>query len=740
MKARPILRFLFAPEIFRLGRDLAASVGRFRGLVAGLLKRPEPGSFSWKRLTAPHNRLLTLLGSLLVAGAMFPIAIGAGGLLSAAARAQTMEPGLFDEEDRGTRDLLSFFGELDLEPHGVLGDMLYLFNGGILALAGFLLIYHIVSGTVATARTGRSGFGGWQILRIVTAIALMAPLPGGMSGGQHIVVGLANLGGDFANTIWRSFSEASLVRGQPVAPGPASANWRSAIARTLLAAVCRHVANAEAVAAGDAAYIAVRTETGPGRVILHFDGRGGMPGDLCGSIRFDGLDGEGPGALAAAGHRDALEGLFPVIGELAARFGDHYVPGSQVYGQPLPDVDTILREGDLAGTYASVLGQALRDAATAETRAMEDRLAEDAARSSWLSAAGFFNTIAARTGRFRAAVQNVPDVSLPLPSLEDWLPRSAAAVRALVAALAHSRHYQPVFFSAAAGVTGSLPTAAGGASGLVDSLLEFIDLDTIIVADSGNPVADLSGMGHNLISASVASIMAISGAAAGSGFLESIPFIGRGLDAFESVWRVTDSFVSTILGLFLLVGVILAYVLPSLPFIRFLFGIFAWLLNVVEAVMAIPVFAAAHVTREDPDRLTVPATRQGWLFLPGLVLRPPLMLFGLILGHTVFVAAMGLFNEIWLPRLREVNGSTSLGVIDALAMLSIYVVVTYVLMNSAFKLIDGLPDAVLQWIGAQSGSGDDDSRSVSAVLSAGTARVSGMRLVGQIRSQNGPRS
>ena len=336
LKARPILRFLFAPEIFRLGRDLAASVGRFRGLVAGLLKRPEPGSFSWKRLTAPHNRLLTLLGSLLVAGAMFPIAIGAGGLLSAAARAQTMEPGLFDEEDRGTRDLLSFFGELDLEPHGVLGDMLYLFNGGILALAGFLLIYHIVSGTVATARTGRSGFGGWQILRIVTAIALMAPLPGGMSGGQHIVVGLANLGGDFANTIWRSFSEASLVRGQPVAPGPASANWRSAIARTLLAAVCRHVANAEAVAAGDAAYIAVRTETGPGRVILHFDGRGGMPGDLCGSIRFDGLDGEGPGALAAAGHRDALEGLFPVIGELAARFGDHYVPGSQVYGQPLP--------------------------------------------------------------------------------------------------------------------------------------------------------------------------------------------------------------------------------------------------------------------------------------------------------------------------------------------------------------------------------------------------------------------
>ena len=41
----------------------------------------------------------------------------------------------------------------------------------------------------------------------------------------------------------------------------------------------------------------------------------------------------------------------------------------------------------------------------------------------------------------------------------------------------------------------------------------------------------------------------------------------------------------------------------------------------------------------------VPATRQGWLFLPGLILRPPLMLFGLILGYFVFLAAIGLLKR-----------------------------------------------------------------------------------------------
>ena len=120
------------------------------------------------------------------------------------------------------------------------------------------------------------------------------------------------------------------------------------------------------------------------------------------------------------------------------------------------------------------------------------------------------------------------------------------------------------------------------------------------------------------------------GAAAGSGLLESVPFVGKGLDMFESVWQVADGFVSTVLGLLLIAGAVLAYLLPALPFIRFLFAILGWIVTVAVAVLAVTVFAAAHVTRGDGNRLATQATRLGWLFLPGLILRPPLMLFGLI--------------------------------------------------------------------------------------------------------------
>ena len=330
----------------------------------------------------------------------------------------------------------------------------------------------------------------------------------------------------------------------------------------------------------------------------------------------------------------------------------------------------------------------LSRAASEERLALERAVAEDAAGSSWLAAAGFFNTIASRTGLFQAAAHNVPDAALPLPSLEEWSPPAAAAVKGLLATLASSRTWQPVFFAAGGGVAGTLPAAGSGDGGLVAGLFEFIDLDAVVIADSGNPIADLAGFGHDLIASALGAIGAISGVAVGSGLLESIPFFGKGLDAFESVWRVTDGFVSTILGLMLIAGAVLAFVLPALPFIRFLFGVFGWLVNVVEAVLAVTVFAAAHVTRGQDRGLMVPATRQGWLFLPGLILRPPLMLFGLILGYFVFLAAVGLLNAIWLPQLRDAGASDGLGPIGFLAMLTLYVMLCYALMNGAFKLID----------------------------------------------------
>ena len=320
-------------------------------------------------------------------------------------------------------------------------------------------------------------------------------------------MGLAHLGGDFANAVWEPFSEEALGEGEPIAPRPREAVWRAAIARTLILEdlpVCgqrqcrpRRRCSLYRTSRGQPRPTKAREPSRVRRIdarILHYDGAGrGMPGDLCGAIRFAGLAAEGARGIAAEGHRDALAGLLPEIRAIAADLAAHYVTGSPAYGRPLPDLDALLEGRGLAERYAGVLDTALARAASEERVELARVVAEDARAASWMSAASFFNTIAHRTGLFQAAAHNIPGVSLPPPSLEQWAPAADAAVKGLTTALVQSRGYQPMLFSAAASGAAALP-ASGGSGGMAAGLMEFIDLDSVIVADSGNPIADLASV------------------------------------------------------------------------------------------------------------------------------------------------------------------------------------------------------------------------------------------------------
>ena len=739
-------RFLFAPELGRPLADALRAASVLRSLAEGAFRPGAPAS-----VRIPDNSGKTTgtgggvpgpgnAGSPSRSGLVWLVLfLGIAGMGIAAipppepAAAQAIDRGLFADADSATREVLSFLGGLGRDRPSAVGDMLFAFNAGVLVLAGFLLVWHAAAGVVDTAREGRFGFGAWAIVRIVTAIALMAPLPGGMNGAQHAVVGLAHLGGDFANAVWKPFSEEALAESRPIVPRPREALWRAAISRTLIAETCARAANGSAALAGDDPYVEIDEDEDDGTLSFRYDGEGrGMPDAMCGTIRFSGLGAGGAPGLAAEGHRRALTGLLPAIRSIAGRLAAHYVPGTPVYGRPLPDIEGLMAGRDLAGAYARSLDEALTRAASEEREALARVVAEDAREASWMTAASFFNTIAHRVGLFQAAAHNVPAVALPTPSLAEWAPAADAAVKGVAARLAQSRDYHPMLLSAANAGAGALP-AAREEGGMVSGLLEFIDLDSVVVADSGNPIADLAALGHGLLNAALAAVTVLMGAATGSGLLESIPFIGKGLDVFESAWQVSDALVSTLLGLLIVAGAVLAYVLPALPFIRFLFGILGWILNVAVAVLAVTVFAAAHVTREDGNRLTVQATRQGWLFLPALVLRPALMLLGLILGYFVFLAAIGLFNQVWLPQMRDAGASAGLGPVGFLAMLALYVIVAYGLLNASFKLIDLLPGAVLDWIGGRAGAGEDGGERAGGTAIAGISRVGSMRIGARFR-------
>ena len=332
---------------------------------------------------------------------------------------QSIDRGLFADTDSATRDVLAFLGGLGAHGPSAVGDMLFAFNAGVLVLAGFLLVWHAAAGTVDTAREGRFGFGAWAIVRIVTAaIALMAPLPGGMNGAQHAVIGLAHLGGDFANAVWKPFSEEALAESRPIVPRPREALWRAAISRTLIAETCMRAAQ--------------RERRSGGRRPLRGDRRGTRTTARCRST----TTATGAACRTACAARSASRAWMRMARRASRRKATAgRSPASCRPSVPSPPASppttcpaprsmaarfrtstALLARQDLAGAYARVLDDALTRCGLGGTpRCSRSVVAEDAREASWMAAASFFNTIAHRVGLFQAAAHNVPSVALPTP-------------------------------------------------------------------------------------------------------------------------------------------------------------------------------------------------------------------------------------------------------------------------------------------------------------------------------------
>ena len=107
---------------------------------------------SRKKRSSSYPSIAVLLAGSGFIGAI--LAVLAGLLLTEPAAAQTIGRGLFADADRATRDVLAFLGDIGKGRHAVLGDMLFVFNAGVLALAGFLLVWHTVAGTLDTRPRG----------------------------------------------------------------------------------------------------------------------------------------------------------------------------------------------------------------------------------------------------------------------------------------------------------------------------------------------------------------------------------------------------------------------------------------------------------------------------------------------------------------------------------------------------------------------------------------------------------
>lgn len=225
-----------------------------------------------------------------------------------------------------------------------------------------------------------------------------------------------------------------------------------------------------------------------------------------------------------------------------------------------------------------------------------------------------------------------------------------------------------------------------------------------------HPLGQLSALGKGLIEAAIRNI----GIGLGLGIASIIPVVGPTAGALSGM-------AMTFASIGILIGFMLYYLVPFMPFLYFFFAVGGWVKGIFEAMVGVPLWALSHI-RIDGQGLPGDGGINGYFLIFEIFIRPILIVFGLIASVIIFGAMIKVLNEIFGivvnnlagndPTLGEAcfQGSpnpdkqaemaqTFRGPIDEFFYTIVYAILVYMIGMSSFKLIDLIPNNILRWMG-----------------------------------------
>jgi hypothetical protein len=162
------------------------------------------------------------------------------------------------------------------------------------------------------------------------------------------------------------------------------------------------------------------------------------------------------------------------------------------------------------------------------------------------------------------------------------------------------------------------------------------------------------------------------------------------------------------------IGVILSYVLPMMPFFLWFGATLGWIVMCIEAILAAPMWAVMHVTASGDEM--VGSGSQGYKLVLSLILRPVLMIFGLVASFVIIQVVGDILTEVFFGvfAIGQSDGNIILKVIGYLIVAPLmYAWTMFVLIQKAFSMIHVIPEELLKWFGgAASGQLGDFANTV----------------------------
>ena len=263
------------------------------------------------------------------------------------------------------------------------------------------------------------------------------------------------------------------------------------------------------------------------------------------------------------------------------------------------------------------------------------------------------------------------------------------------------------------------------------------------------PLAMLSGLGKSMVDAALRNLWV---GIVGQG-------IGHIMDGFlNGLMKVGSSFTFRFGMIGLGIGFILYYVLPILPFVYFFFAFSGWIKSIFEAVVAMPLWALAHINIEG-EGLPGPWASNGYFLLFEIFLRPIMIIGGFLISISIFTALVNAMhdsyhlvvmtaagfdieaetNNLNAGALTNFTSTTAMqymrGPVDEMFYSVVYVIMVYMIGLSCFKLVDTIPNNIMRWMGVtvssfQEQSGDPAGKMTSGIFRA--TQITNIQLIGLI--------
>ncbi len=277
----------------------------------------------------------------------------------------------------------------------------------------------------------------------------------------------------------------------------------------------------------------------------------------------------------------------------------------------------------------------------------------------------------------------------------------------------------------------------------------FVDYMNLIFGTSGlfemrqnadvHPLAQLSALGKGMMDAVTRNAAVATSLKMGNGLLK----ITTNFDSAQA--KMAGEFFFSMMSVTMGMSIVLYYVLPLMPFLYFMFAVSGWIKSIFEAMVAMPLWALAHL-RIDGEGMMGPAALNGYMLILEVFLRPILIVSGLLASITIFSALVGVLNLIFDLVVSNVGGfdqeldaeiiagggpagamsqmQNAVAAVDTFFYTAMYAIICYMMGLASFKLVDLIPNQILRWIGAsvstfQEGAGDPVGKLTSQVQRGG---------------------